>query len=328
MTKTLNTGRPRNTVPAQPSEIQEFIWNFINASEGEILRSEVRDLILDEFNIKLTISQVHNLINTLITEDSFVHRTLKDTKKTKWTDDETKYCAKLYKELPPRGSSEAWSTLLNSLNGVFHKGVPIRSKKAVEQKMWRANVKRKGTIGGTPVIQTFDFYEKVLLEAGLKLLKWESGTAFWKIECKECGEIYTKTQIYNTNGAGAKKLLPLGCKYCVDDPNGYTELYLTKVFCEKSGAHSKLGISKDPSSRISSFGTTLTDTTWPDLTNSVGRKIEEQVAEKFGEYKTYPEELIGNGHTECYNTLVHEQIKEYVYQLLLDAKSSKPQNIS
>ena len=328
MTKTLNTGRPRDIIPAQPPEIQEFIWNFINASDEPINRSEVRDLILEEFNIKLTISQVHNLINNLIIEDSFVYRTKKGTKRTRWTDDEIKYCAKLYKELPPRGSSEAWSNLINSLNDAFHKGVPIRSKKAAEQKMWKVNVKRKGTVGGTPVIQTFDFYEKVLLEAGLKLLKWESGNPNWKIECLNCGEIYTKTQLWSTYGAGGRKLVPSGCKFCQEDPNGYTELYLTKVFCEKSGAHSKLGISKDPSSRISSFGTTLTDTTWPDLTSSVGRKIEDQVAEKFGEYKTYPEELIGNGHTECYNTLVHEQIKEYVYQLLLDAKSSKPQNIS
>ena len=97
-----------------------------------------------------------------------------------------------------------------------------------------------------------------------------------------------------------------------------------QVFCEKSGTHSKLGISKDPSNRISSFGATLTDTTWPDLTSSVGRKIEDKVAEKFGDYKTFPEELIGNGHTECYNILVHEQIREYVYQLLPDAKSQIP----
>jgi hypothetical protein len=185
--------------------------------------------------------------------------------------------------------------------------------------MLKAGVKRTNTTASNPMKQTFEFYEKVLLEVGLKLIEWESGISKWKIQCLTCNEVYVKTQ-------SPIKYYPYisGCKYCKDDPNGYAEAYLTKIFCEKSGAHSKFGLSKEPSNRIASFGSTLTDTTWPNLTNSTVIKLEEQVDEKFGKYKTFPEELIGNGYTECYNTIVHEQIREYVYQLLLDAKSQIP----
>ena len=187
--------------------------------------------------------------------------------------------------------------------------------------MTKVGVKRTNTREGNPRKRTFEFYEKLFLKVGLKLLPngWKSGTSSWKIQCLTCNEVYVKTQNPTKNYPNIA-----GCKYCKDDPDGYAEAYLTKVFCEKSGEHSKFGLSKDPSNRIASFGSTLTDTTWPNLTNSIVRKIENKVAEKFGDYKTFPEELIGNGHTECYNTLVHEQIREYVYQLLLDAKSQIP----
>ena len=169
----------------------------------------------------------------------------------------------------------------------------------------------------------FNYWAEILKSVGLELLEFTPGIYRWKIKCIHCNAVYEKVQLY-TGG----QTRPMACKFCKDDPDGYAEAYLVKVFCEKSGAHSKFGLSKDPSNRIASFGSTLTDTTWPNLITSIGRKIEDQVAEKFGMYKTFPEELIGNGWTECYNPLVHEQIKEYVYQLLLDAKSSIPQNIS
>ena len=314
MSNNLSLGGSQNSYSI---EVKKFIWEEKERGGGRINDiTLLRYQIAEKFNVDLSWRQLEQ-IGVNLKNESDVYRTKKGKKHTKWTDDETKYCAKLYLALPPRATSEIWNTLTSELNDTFHKGEPIRSRKAVYNKMNTLGVKRTNTTTNNPIKQTFEFYEKVLLEAGLKLLPngWTSGSWSWKIQCLTCNEVYVKTQ------SPTKKS---GCKYCKDDPDGYAEAYLTKVFCEKSGAHSKFGLSKDPSNRIASFGSTLTDTTWPNLTNSIVRKLEDKVAEKFGDYKTFPEELIGNGHTECYHTLVHEQIKEYVYQLLLDAKSQIP----
>ncbi len=318
----LSLGRSHNSYSI---EVKKFVWENKERGGGIISNLNLlRNQIKEKYNVDLSWKQVEQIGSDLQNE-SDVYRIKKGKKQTKWTDDETKYCAKLYLALPSRATIEGWNTLISELNDTFHKGVPIRSKRAVNAKMNKVGIKRTNTTAINPNKQTFEFYEKVLLEAGLKLLPngWTSGISSWKIQCLTCNEVYVKTQ-------SPIKYYPniSGCKYCKDDPDGYAEAYLTKVFCEKSGVHSKFGLSKDPSNRIASFGSTLTDTTWPNLTNSIVRKIEDKVAEKFGDYKTFPEELIGNGHTECYHTLVHEQIREYVYQLLLDAKSSIPQNIS
>jgi len=318
----LNLGRPPQPSPCHSIEIKKFIWKEKERGGGKISNiTLLRYQIAEKYNVALSWKQVEQIGECLKNEND-IYRTKRGSIRTKWTDDEIKYSAKLYTELPSRANSEVWNTLISELNDTFHKGVPIRSKKAVDQKMKKLGIKRTNTTTSNPIKQTFEYYEKVLLEVGLKLIKWESGITKWKIECLNCGEIYTKNHIYykNNNTAITSQAVS-GCKFCQDDPNGYAEAYLTKIFCEKSGAHSKFGLSKDPSNRIASFGRTLTDTTWPNLTNSIVRKIEDKVAEKFGDYKTFPEELIGNGHTECYHTLVHEQIREYVYQLLLDAKS-------
>ena len=317
----LNLGRPPQPSPSHPIEIKKFIWEEKEKGGGRINNLNLlRNQIKEKYNVDLTYRQVEQ-VGECLKNESDVYRTKKGKKQTNWSDDETKYCAKLYTELPPRANIEVWNTLISELNDTFHKGVPIRSKKAVNNKMNKVGIKRTNTTSTNPIKQTFEFYEKVLLEVGLKLLPngWTSGISSWKIQCLTCNEVYVTTQSPIKNYPNIS-----GCKYCKDDPDGYAEAYLTKVFCEKSGAHSKFGLSKDPSNRIASFGSTLTDTTWPNLTNSIVRKIEAKVAEKFGDYKTFPEELIGNGHTECYHTLVHEQIREYLYQLLLDAKSEIP----
>ena len=318
----LNLRRLPKPTPSHAIEVKKFVWEEKERGGGRINNiTLLRHQIAEKYNVALSWRQVEQIGESLKNEDD-IYRTIKGRKNTKWTDDEIKYSAKLYTELPSRANSEVWNTLISEVNDTFHKGVPIRSKKAVAQKMNKLGVKRTNTTTSNPIRQTFEYYEKVLLEVGLKLIEWESGISKWKIECLKCGGIYSKSgNLYHT---ATTIPIPKGCKYCKDDPNGYAEAYLTKIFCEKSGAHSKFGLSKDPSSRIASFGRTLTDTTWPNLTNSTVIKLEEQVAEKFGKYKTFPEELIGNGYTECYHTLVHEQIREYVYQLLLDAKSQIP----
>jgi hypothetical protein len=325
----LNLGRPPQPSPSHAIEIKKFVWEEKERGGGRINNiTLLRYQIVEKYNVALSWKQVEQIGESLKNE-SDVHRTKKGKKKPNWTPEEANYAAKLFLELPSRANSEVWNTLISELNDTFHKGVAIRSKKAVDQKMNKLGIKRTNTTTSNPIKQTFEYYEKVLLEVGLKLIKWESGITKWKIECLNCGEIYIKKAIYNAtdyrhNNTAITSQAVSGCKFCIGDPNGYAEAYLTKIFCEKSGAHSKFGLSKNPSNRIASFGSTLTDTTWPNLTNSIVRKIEDKVAEKFGDYKTFPEELIGNGYTECYHTLVHEQIREYVYQLLLDAKSQIP----
>jgi hypothetical protein len=321
----LNLGRTPHQTPPHSIEIKKFIWEEKERGDGKINNLNLlRKQIAEKYNVDLSWRQLEQVGYNLQNEND-IYRTKKGRTLVRWTPEESNYVAKLFLELPSRANSEVWNTLVSELNDTFHKGEPVRSRKAVVVKMQKIGIKRTNTTSSNPIKQTFEYYEKVLLEAGLKLLPngWTSGIARWKIQCLTCNGVYVKTQNPMKNYPNVA-----GCKYCKDDPDGYAEAYLTKVFCEKSGAHSKFGLSKDPSNRIPSFGTTLTDTTWPNLTNSIVRKLEDKVDEKFGEFKTRPEELIGNGHTECYHTIVHEQIREYVYQLLLDAKSRIPQNIS
>lgn len=315
----LNLRRTPHQTPPHSIEIKKFIWEEKERGGGRINDiTLLRHQIAEKYNVALSWRQVEQIGERLKNEDD-IYRTKKGRTLVRWTPEESNYVAKLFIGLPSRANSEVWNTLVSSVNDTFHEGVPIRNKKAVSDKMSQVGIKRTNTTANNPIKQTFENYEKVLLEVGLKLIEWESGISKWKIQCLTCNEVYVKTQTPIKNYPNIA-----GCKYCKDDPNGYAEAYLTKIFCEKSGAHSKFGLSKDPSSRIASFGSTLTDTTWPNLTHSTVIKLEEQVDEKFGKYKTFPEELIGNGYTECYNTIVHEQIREYVYQLLLDAKSQIP----
>ena len=304
-----------------PLEVKKYIFKM--KPKGQDM-STLKAIVLEleeKFNYKTNVAAISRFQSRMVNEED-VYRTKKGAKNPRWIPDEDKHAAELYLSLPKRSNTEIWKELLSSVNKAFHKGEAVRSINGVTCRMDKLGIKRN-TTKKPSVAVSFEYYDRFLRPYNMKLIAWTVGKNLWKILCLNCGQISEKTCFWSKVPG-----IPMGCKYCRDNPNAYAELYLTKVFCEKSGAHSKLGISKDPSNRIPSFGTTLTDTTWPDLTNSVGRKIEDQVAEKFGKYKTFPEELIGNGHTECYNTLVHEQIKEYVYQLLLDAKSSKPQNIS
>lgn len=123
-------------------------------------------------------------------------------------------------------------------------------------------------------------------------------------ECLDCGQVSSRQ--------GSK--LQWACGTCENKPDTPQDLYLIE-FSDFDYPSCKIGISRDyygvrskdfaPHKQILVIHTIF----------KKAKKIEKKIKKEFEIYKTNPHELIENGHTECFDISLTEQIKNRIEEL-------------
>lgn len=317
---------------AHPVEVRKLIYKMIKGEIKSVLTefhgktivspTLAAALIKAEFNYDMKPKAISNAKERYYKQENIEGQNKKG-KCPHWCPNETARCKELVLLIDDRSSTEVWQKMvLDPLDEEFP--VRIHTAGGVRSKMLREGFKRTNTWAISDK-KSKEYWIARWLEGGWEYISHEEGTTVFQVRHLKCGKESRKSKVKNQ-----------GCRYCAEDANLLGTLYLAKIFFPTgSGDHSKPGKAGDTFDkvmrRMKSFGYTRLDQTWNDLPNWFIYEVEDKVDEKYGLFKTSPPELQDNGRTECYNTLVHNQIRDYMDQLVqefTDAKSSIPQNIS
>ena len=324
---------------AHPIELKEFIWEmkkdkslgFVYERGGRTCFKVTDALkVINDTGIvdyELTHSVLSNLHHTILCKEDVYDTVRGGPNRPYWSDKEKEDCKELYLKLPSGATHEEWRTLLLEPLDLLHQ-VRRHTQNACIHQMRKMGVKRYVS-PGCGKKGSFQEQAKNTKELGFTLEEWESGITQWVVTHDACGR---KKKFLSSPLSHYRGYSRWVCTYCTENSNALGSLYLTKVFFpEGSGNHSKPGKAGDSLEkvmrRMGQLGSTAIDKYWNDLPIWFIYEVEDKVAEKFGLYKTFPPELEGNGHTECYSTSIHNLIKDYMEQLVqefLDAKSQIP----
>ena len=154
--------------------------------------------------------------------------------------------------------------------------------------------------------------KKLLMEVQQSLVEYNNAHRI-RVKCNQCDYEWIKQHQH----------LPrkTGCPICITPPNSYQELYMIE-FPNFGNPSVKSGISKDYwNSRRKTFPKHTTVEVY-QTTFKAARELEILIAEKFGEYRTTPPELEGNGITECYDISQTEEINKLIKEQLHDKNST------